>query len=37
MPEDGGWKYGSNLDYMKAISNYWVNDFDWRKHEDRNK
>ena len=33
MPEDGGWKYGSNLDYMKEISNYWIKDFDWRKHE----
>jgi len=33
MPDDGGWKYGSNLDYMKEISNYWVKDFDWRKHE----
>ena len=33
MPDDGGWEYGSNLDYMKEISSYWVNDFDWRKHE----
>jgi len=33
MPDDGGWKYGSNLDYMKKISSYWVKDFDWRKHE----
>ena len=33
MPDDGGWKYGSNLDYMKEISNYWIKDFDWRKHE----
>ena len=34
MPNDGGWKYGSNLDYMRKISNYWVEDFDWRKHEE---
>ena len=33
MPDDGGWEYGSNLNYMKEISNYWINDFDWRKHE----
>ena len=33
MPEDGGWKYGTNINFMKKISNYWVNDFDWRKHE----
>ena len=33
MPDDGGWKYGSNLDYMKEISSYWIKDFDWKKHE----
>ena len=33
MPNDGGWVYGSNLDYMKDISNYWVKDFNWKKHE----
>jgi len=35
MPEDGGWEYGTNIDYMKEISNYWVNNFDWRKHESK--
>jgi len=33
MPEDGGWEYGTNLEYMKEISSYWAKDFDWRKHE----
>jgi len=33
MPDDGGWKYGSNLEYMKEISSYWIKDFDWRIHE----
>ena len=33
MPNDGGWEYGTNLDYMKEISDYRVNKFDWRKHE----
>jgi microsomal epoxide hydrolase len=33
MPDDGGWAYGSNLDYMKELCTYWVNEFDWRKHE----
>jgi len=33
MPEDGGWEYGTNLDYMKEFSTYWVNKFDWRKTE----
>jgi len=33
MPDDGGWQYGANLDYMKEISKYWVREFDWKKHE----
>ena len=33
MPNDGGWEYGSNLDYMKEISSYWTKDFNWRKYE----
>ena len=33
MPNDGGWEYGTNLNYMKKISNYWVKDFDWKKQE----
>ena len=33
MPDDGGWEYGTNLDYLKEISNYWINNFNWRKHE----
>jgi len=35
MPDDGGWDYGTNLDYMKEFSNYWVNKFDWRKTEEK--
>ncbi|MDC1212569.1 epoxide hydrolase [Pelagibacteraceae bacterium] len=34
MPKDGGWEYGTNLEYMKEISNYWVNKFDWKIHEE---
>lgn len=33
MPDDGGWDYGTNLDYMKELCDYWVTDFDWRKQE----
>jgi pimeloyl-ACP methyl ester carboxylesterase len=33
MPDDGGWEYGTNLEYMKEISDYWVNKFDWKKQE----
>lgn len=35
MPDDGGWGYGTNLDYMKEFCNYWVTEFDWRKQEQR--
>jgi pimeloyl-ACP methyl ester carboxylesterase len=33
MPDDGGWAYGSNLDTMRALCDYWVHGFDWRKQE----
>ena len=33
MPDDGGWEYGANLDYMKELCAYWVEAFDWRKQE----
>ena len=33
MPQDGGWEYGTNLDYMKEFSAYWVEAYDWRRHE----
>lgn len=33
MPDDGGWDYGTNLDYMKGLCDYWVNEYDWYKHE----
>ena len=35
MPDDGGWNYGTNLDYMKEISKYWVDKFDWKKTEEK--
>jgi len=33
MRDDGGWLYGTNLDYLKEFCEYWVNEYDWRKHE----
>ncbi|MFT5174487.1 MAG: pimeloyl-ACP methyl ester carboxylesterase [Gammaproteobacteria bacterium] len=33
MPDDGGWEYGTNLDYMKELCAYWLAEYDWRKHE----
>jgi len=35
MPDDGGWDYGTNLDYMKEFTDYWVNKFDWKKTEEK--
>ena len=33
MPDDGGWAYGTNLDYMKELCAYWLAEFDWRAQE----
>ena len=33
MPDDGGWVYGTNLDYMKELCAYWVEDFNWQRQE----
>ena len=34
MPDDGGWEYGVNLDYMREFCAYWVDGFDWFKQQD---
>ena len=28
------WAYGTNLDYLKSLAEYWLNDFDWRRQEE---
>ena len=33
MPDDGGWSYGTNLEYMKELCDYWINKFNWREQE----
>ena len=33
MPHDGGWAYGTNLNYMKEFCAYWLEAFDWRAQE----
>ena len=33
MPDDGGWSYGTNLDYMKDFCDFWINKFNWREQE----
>ena len=32
-PENAGWNYGTSPDYLKELADYWVNKYDWRKHE----
>jgi len=34
MPDDGGWDYGTNMDYMEELCTYWTEQFDWRKQEE---
>lgn len=31
--EGAGWEYGVNRGHLKAYTDYWQNDYDWRKHE----
>ena len=35
MPLEGSWEFGTNLDYMKDICDYWVKEFDWKFQEKR--
>lgn len=30
---DAGWEYGTNLAYLKELTDYWQNSFDWRVQE----
>lgn len=32
-PAGGGWAYGADLDYMKALACYWADHYDWRRAE----
>jgi len=35
-PHDFGnanWEYGTNLEYLKSLVEYWRTDYDWRRHE----
>ncbi len=31
--ENSGWTYGTNLTYLKELSQYWITDFNWRTIE----
>src|SRR5437762_14231115 len=30
---NSGWNYGAKLSYVKEITDYWLNTFDWRNTE----
>jgi pimeloyl-ACP methyl ester carboxylesterase len=30
---NSGWRYGTNLDYLKELIDYWRDGYDWRAHE----
>lgn len=32
-PPDGGWRYGAELAYVKALAAYWRERYDWRRWE----
>ena len=29
MPDEGGWDYGTNIHYMKELSKYWTEKYNW--------
>ena len=33
MPDDGGWGYGTNMDWLREICAYWADGYDWRAAE----
>ena len=33
QPAHAGWSIGTNLDYLKGLTDYWINGYDWRKAE----
>ena len=35
MPKDGGWSFGTNIDYMKNLADYWTKEYDWKSQEAR--
>ena len=35
MPKEGGWSFGTNIDYMKNLADYWTKKYDWESQEFR--
>ncbi|PYM17971.1 MAG: hypothetical protein DMD81_07240, partial [Candidatus Rokuibacteriota bacterium] len=34
-PPDSGWRFGTDLGYMRELVDYWREKYDWRTHENR--
>lgn len=34
-PADAAWMFGTSLGYMKSLTDYWLNQYDWREAEAR--
>lgn len=32
-PEGAGWKYGTDVDYLRELVDYWLETYDWRRWE----
>ncbi|WPO89004.1 epoxide hydrolase family protein [Chryseobacterium sp. HR92] len=32
-PDGSGWNYGTNEAYLKELTSYWMNDYNWKMHE----
>lgn len=32
-PQNAGWNYGTSPDYLRELTDYWIKQYDWRKHE----
>jgi microsomal epoxide hydrolase len=30
---DQGWRYGTSTDYLRELVGYWIDEYDWRRHE----
>jgi pimeloyl-ACP methyl ester carboxylesterase len=33
--DDAGWDFGTNLDYMRELQRYWLEDYDWERERQR--
>lgn len=34
-PEGSGWHFGTSEKYLKELTDYWLNEYDWKKYEEQ--